>query len=305
MREPPPKGRYFGVHTHDDGGLPMAVARAAAAGARALQVFTAIPTYYNEKASFKPEKAAKVHEALERVGIERRHLFVHAAYVLNTATADEAKALKARNGLAKELERSTVLQAGGFCFHPGSAGDGDPLDASVRVGQAIVHALETVPETASGTRVLIENTAGAGRTMGRSADEIALMLAQVPKALRHRTGYGLDTCHLFSSGHDIASSPAALRGVLDHFERTTGEKPSFLHLNDSQHPFGSNKDRHALIGEGLIGAEPFRWLVNEPEAEGIPLILETPQERATVVEDDASADPYDARMVALLTSFLG
>lgn len=304
MRAPPPKGRYIGVHTHDDGGMPMAVARAAAAGARALQVFTAIPTYYNEKASFKPEKAAKVHEALERAGIERRHLLVHAAYVINTATADEAKAAKARNGLAKELERSTVLQAGGFCFHPGSAGDGDPLDAAVRVGRAIVHALETVPETASGTRVLIENTAGAGRTMGRSADEIALMLAQVPKPMRHRTGYGLDTCHLFSSGHDISSSPTALRGVLDHFERTIGERPSFLHLNDSQHPFGSNKDRHALIGEGMIGAEPFRWLVNQPEAEGIPLILETPQERTVIVEDDASADPYDARMVALLTSFL-
>lgn len=296
--------RVIGVHTADDGGLPMAVARAAAAGARALQVFTAIPTYYNEKASLKPEKAAKVHEALERHGIARRHVLVHAAYVVNTATTDEAKALKARNGLAKELERSTVLQAGGFCFHPGSAGDGDPLDAAVRVGQAIVHALGTVPETASGTRVLIENTAGAGRTMGRNADEIALMLAQVPREMRHRTGYGLDTCHLFASGHDIASSPAAQRAVLEHFERTIGEKPSFLHLNDSQHPLGSNKDRHALIGEGLIGAEAFRWLVNDPVAEGIPLILETPQARATVVEDDATADPYDARMVALLESFL-
>lgn len=297
--------RYIGVHTADDGGLPMAVARAAAAGARALQVFTAPPTYYNEKATLKADKAAKVHAALEVAGIERRHVLVHAAYVLNTATADEAKALKARNGLAKELERSTVLQAGGFCFHPGSAGDGDPHEAAVRVGQAIVHALETVPETASRTRVLIENTAGAGRTMGRSAEEVALMLAQVPAALRHRTGYGLDTCHLFSSGHDISSSPDALRGVLAHFERTIGEHPSFLHLNDSQHPLGSNKDRHALIGEGMIGAEPFRWIMNEPFSEGIPLILETPQERATVVEDDASADPHDARMVALLAGFIG
>lgn len=297
--------RFIGVHTADDGGLPMAVARAAAAGARALQVFTAPPTYYNEKAAFKPDKAAKVHEALARAGIERRHVLVHAAYVLNTATADEAKAQKARNGLAKELERSTALQAGGFCFHPGSAGDGDPQEAAVRVGQAIVYALETVPEGANGTRVLIENTAGAGRTMGRSAEEIALMLAQVPPALRHRTGYGLDTCHLFSSGHDITSSPDALRSVLAHFERSIGERPSFLHLNDSQHPLGSNKDRHALVGEGMIGAEPFRWIMNEPFSEGIPLILETPQERATVVEDDASADPYDARMVALLAGFIG
>jgi deoxyribonuclease-4 len=297
--------RFIGVHAADDGGLPMAVARAAAAGARALQVFTAPPTYYNEKATFKVEKAAKVHAALATAGIERRHLLVHAAYVLNTATADEAKWQKARNGLAKELERSTVLEAGGFCFHPGSAGDGDPNEAAVRAGRAIVHALETVPETAGGTRVLIENTAGAGRTMGRSAEEIALMLAQVPAALRHRTGYGLDTCHLFSSGHDISSSRDALRGVFAYFERTIGERPAFLHLNDSQHPFGSNKDRHALVGEGMIGLEPFRWIMNESFSEGIPLILETPQERATVVEDDASADPFDARMVALLAGLIG
>ncbi len=130
------------------------------------------------------------------------------------------------------------------------------------------------------------------------------MLAQVPAALRHRTGYGLDTCHLFSAGHDIHTSADAQFAVLDRFERTIGERPAFFHLNDSQHPFGSNKDRHALIGEGAIGAEPFRWLLRDPISEGIPLILETPSERAVVVEDDASADPADTRMIALLSAFL-
>ena len=295
--------RILGVHPADDGGLPFAVHRAAAAGARALQVFTAPPTYYNEKVSLKPDKAAKVHAALDAAGIARHHVMVHAAYVLNTASPEEEKALRARAGLAKELERTTVLGAWGCCFHPGSAGDGDPAEAAVRVGRAIVHALESVPEV-NGTRVLIENTAGAGRTMGRTAEEIALMLAQVPPALRHRTGYGLDTCHLFAAGHDLHSSRDAQRALLAHFERTIGERPSFLHLNDSQHPFASNKDRHALIGEGAIGAEPFRWLLNDPFSEGIPLILETPSERKTVVEDDVTADPADARMIALLEGFL-
>lgn len=296
--------RYIGVHAADDGGLPMAVRRAAAAGARALQVFTAPPTYYNEKTGLKPEKAARVHEALGEAGIEPRHLMVHAAYVLNTASPEEPKALRARSGLAKELERSTVLGAAGFCFHPGSALTDEPEAAAVRVGLAIRHALETVPESERGTRVWIENTAGAGRTMGRTAEEIALMLAQVPAALRHRTGYGLDTCHLFAAGHDIHSSAEAQRATLAHFERTIGDRPAFLHLNDSQHPFASNKDRHALLGEGMIGAEPFRWLVRDPVAEEIPLILETPSERAAVVEDDASADPADTRMIALLRAFL-
>lgn len=130
------------------------------------------------------------------------------------------------------------------------------------------------------------------------------MLSRVPAALRHRTGYGLDTCHLFASGKDIASSPDAQRAVLDEYERVIGERPGFFHLNDSQHPFGSNKDRHACIGDGLIGAEPFRWLLADPRSEGIPLVLETPQERSGIAEDDVSADPADERMMALLRSFL-
>jgi apurinic endonuclease APN1 len=229
---------------------------------------------------------------------------VHGAYVLNTASPEEEKASRAKAGLARELERSTALGVGACCFHPGSAGDSDPDEACDRAGDAIRHALESVPESASGTRVLIENTAGAGKTMGRSADEIARMLARVPKELRHRTGYGLDTCHLFASGHDIASGAAAQREVLDSFEKITGERPAFFHLNDSKHPFGSNKDRHALIGEGAIGVEPFRWLLADPRTEGISLVMETPHERDEVAEDDASADPFDLKMMALLESLL-
>lgn len=295
----------IGVHPADEGGMPMAIRRAAAAGAQAVQVFTAQPTYYNEKASLKAPKVAAAHAALSEVGLTPRAIFVHAAYVLNTASAEEEKALRAASGLAKEFERTTALGAYGCCFHPGSAGESAPEDAAVRVGRAIAQALATVPETAAGTRVLIENTAGAGRTMGRTPEEIAIMLAQVPADLRHRTGYGLDTCHLFAAGHPIHESAARLREVLDAFERTIGEPPAFFHLNDSQHPFGSNKDRHALLGEGQLGAEPFRWLLEDPRTRGIPCILETPSERSEVAEDDATADPADARMVALLRGFLG
>lgn len=281
----------------------MAIRRAAAAGAQAVQVFTAPPTYYNEKVAYKPPKVKTAHTVLAAVGLEPRALFVHAAYVLNTASPEEEKAQRAKHGLAKEFERTSALGAYGCCFHPGSAGDSAPEDAAVRSGQAILHALETVPETAAETRVLIENTAGAGKTMGRTPNEIAIMLSQVPAALRHRTGYGLDTCHLFAAGHPIHESAERLRAVLDEFERVIGEPPAFFHLNDSQHPFGSNKDRHALLGEGLIGAEPFRWLIADPRTRGVPCILETPSERKETAEDDATADPADARMVALLREF--
>ena len=293
--------RFFGAHTSGAGDIVVAVRRADAAGMRAMQLFTAPPTYYNEKTSVRPERAARFREALSAAGIAPRHVLVHAAYVLNTASPEEIKAMRAASGLRKELERSTALGVGAFCFHPGSAGNGDPDAACERVGDAIRAALEAVPDTESGTRVLIENTAGAGRTMGRSAAEIAAMLARVPASLRHRTGYGLDSCHLFASGHEIHVSRDRQRAVIDQFERVTGERPAFFHLNDSQHPFGSNKDRHALLGAGAIGVEPFRWLLQDARAEGIPLILETPHEREDADDGDETPDPADVRMLALLT----
>jgi deoxyribonuclease-4 len=296
--------RIIGAHTADDGGVWMAVRRAAASKMHALQFMTAPPTYYNEKVTAKPDRVAKFRDALAEAGIEARHVMVHGAYVLNTASPEPEKAAKAAGGLAKELERTTAYGVGACCFHPGSAGEGDPGEACDRVGDAIRNALSRVPETESGTRVLIENTAGAGKTMGRSPEEIARMLARVPKELRHRTGYGLDTCHLFASGQDIKSSAESQKAVLDSYEKVIGERPRFFHCNDSQHPFGSNKDRHALIGEGEIGLEPFRWLLADPRSEGIPLILETPQERKEVAEEDATADPWDERMVQLLRSLL-
>jgi deoxyribonuclease-4 len=297
-------GRFLGVHAEDAGGIAMAVRRAAAAGARALQLFSAPPAFYNERTAVRPERIERFRAALTEAGIEPRHVLVHAPYVLNAASPEASKAERSRVGLAQELRRSAALGAGACCFHPGSAGDGDPGEACDRVGDAILHALESVPESDAGTRLLIENTAGAGRTVGRSPEEIARMLARVRPSLRRRTGYGLDTCHLFASGYDIASSPESLRSVLERFERATGERPAFVHLNDSRHPLGSNRDRHALLGEGTIGLEPFRWLLADERSAGIPLVLETPHERSPVGEDDPSPDPADVRMLGLLWELL-
>lgn len=292
---------YFGAHTIDNGGVHMAVARAGAAGMKALQIFSAIPKFYNEKATVKPDKAKRFTEAMAQAEIDKRHCIVHAAYVLNTASPEPEKYERARLGLAKELERTSTLGVLGFCFHPGSAGTSDPAGAIARVGDAMTFALEQVPV---GSKILIENTAGAGRTMGRAPEEIAGMLARIPVEHRQRAGYGLDTCHLFASGHDFTSGPGAARALLDRFVDVIGEAPSFLHLNDSEGDFASNKDRHALIGEGKIGVDPFRWLLQDPRAQGIPLILETPQSNPEIAESDASADPYDVRMIELLQSLV-
>ncbi|HUR92317.1 MAG TPA: deoxyribonuclease IV [Gemmatimonadaceae bacterium] len=289
--------RYIGTHPVDNGGIDMAVRRSANAGMKAVQIFTAIPKYYGDKTTIRPERIERFKKALVETGMEARMVMAHAAYVLNTATPEDDKWSRARGGLIKELERSTLLGIGSICFHPGAATDGDRDAAAKRVARAIIDALEQHP--ASTTRVLIENTAGAGRTFAKTPDEIASILNDVPARLRARTGYGLDTCHLFSSGYDIRNG--GITSVIDEFERTIGERPRFFHLNDSEGGLGSNKDRHVLIGEGQIGVEPFRRLLEDPRTVDIPLILETPQINVDVADDDPAGDPYDVRMYELLT----
>ena len=292
--------RSFGAHTIDNGGIHMAARRAASAGMRALQLFTAIPKFYNDKVSIRPERAERFLAAVDEVEIPAGNILVHAAYVLSVATPDPDKYARAAAGLRKELERSSVITAGAVCFHPGSAGTGPLPDALERVAAAMTEAIRAVPGQ---TRLLIENTAGAGKTVGRTAQEIAQILELIPGDLRERAGYGLDTCHLFASGYDIHTSAERLSAILDEFEAATGEAPSFFHLNDSAGEFASNRDRHMLLGAGNIGAEPFRWLVADKRTKNVPLILETPQQNPDIGDDDESADPYDVQMMELLKSF--
>lgn len=293
--------RYIGAHTIDSGGIDMAVKRAAGAGMTALQIFTAVPKYYNEKIGVRPERAERFRAALRASPIAPRHVLAHAAYVLNTATPDEDKWARASAGLAKELERATTLGIGAVCFHPGAATDGDREAAARRIGRAITNALRTVDGE---TRLLVENTAGAGTTMGRTPGEIAAILANIPAELRARSGYGLDSCHLFAAGYDLTLGPDAPTLILDEFAEATGLAPSFFHLNDSAGALGSNVDRHELIGEGKIGKEAFRWLLADRRTVGVPLVLETPQQHYDIAEDDPSPDPWDERMMGLLTSLV-
>ena len=293
---------YFGAHTIDTGGIHMAARRAGASGMRALQIFTAVPKYYGDKISIKPERVARFRAALGETKIDPRFVIAHAAYVLNTATPDPEKSTRARAGLAKELERASALGLGVVCFHPGAATDDDREAAAERVATAIVQALEHVPT--GSTRVLVENTAGAGRTFAKTAAEVGAILRHVPASMRARTGYGLDTCHLFASGYDLTASADAMTRVLDEFEEATGEPPGFFHLNDSEGALGSNKDRHVLIGDGQIGSAAFERLVADRRSQNVPLVLETPQLNYEIGEEDPTPDPYDLQMMAVLEGFI-
>ena len=288
----------LGAHCIDNGGIHMAARRAGRSGMKALQIFSAIPKFYNDKAGMKPEKVKRFHEALDEAGILLDHVIVHAGYVLNCGTPEAEKWERASAGLAREFERSTALGVRGVCFHPGAATDGDRESGLARVGLAMQRALEAVPE--GKTRLLIENTAGAGTTLGKTPDEVAAMLSVIPKALRARTGYGLDTCHLYASGYDLAESEAMVKETLDSFENTTGEPPAFFHFNDSEGALASNRDRHALIGEGKIGAAAFGWLLHDKRTQNVPVIMETPQENGDIAEEDDAPDAWDVRSLELL-----
>lgn len=292
----------IGAHTIDKGGIDMAARRAGNSGMSAMQIFSAVPKYYGDKSSIRPERVERFHAGLREAGIERRRVVVHAAYVLNLASGEDEKWQRAAAGITKELERSSTLQAGAVCFHPGAATAGDRAAGIERVAMAMIAALETVRGE---TRLLVENTAGAGQTVGRTPEEVGAILSSIPASLRARAGYGLDTCHLYSAGHDISASRERFTGILDAFEDACGEPPSFFHLNDSAGELGSNRDRHMLLGEGCIGIEPFRWLLEDRRSHDVPLILETPQANYEVDDSDASGDPWDIRMVELLGELRG
>lgn len=292
---------WLGAHTIDNGGMDMAVRRAAQAGMSSMQLFTAIPKFYGDKTSIRPERAERFRKAIAETRMDPTHIVAHGAYVLNVATPDTEKWTRARDGLTRELERATMLGLGIVCFHPGAATDGNREAAAERIAQAMTHAMSTIQTK---TLLLIENTAGAGTTMARTAEEVGAILSHVPKALRGRTGYGLDTCHLFASGYDLSKSRDELTRILDAFEAATGQAPGFFHLNDSEGALGSNRDRHALIGEGQIGENAFRWLIGDRRSRGIPLVLETPQQILDVGDEDATPDPYDVRMMNLLRAMI-
>jgi len=292
---------WLGVHPIDTGGMDMAVRRAVNAGGTCVQIFTAIPKFYGDKTSIRSERVDRFQAAVKATGLDPKRIMAHGAYVLNVATPDTDKWIRARDGLVKELERSTMLGLGQVCFHPGAATDGDREAAAERIAGAIVHALEQVKTP---TRLLVENTAGAGTTMARTAAEVGAILAHIPKKLRARTGYGLDTCHLFASGYDIRKRDELTR-TLDAFEAEAGEPAGFFHLNDSAGGLGSNRDRHTLVGEGEIGVEPFKWLLADRRTQGIPLILETPEKVLDIAAEDDSADPWDAQMIALMMKLVG
>ena len=197
-------------------------------------------------------------------------ILAHAPYTLNGCSADESTRQFATEMMADDLERLKYLPTSLYNFHPGSH-----VKQGVDVGiNYIVEMLNKVLKPEHTTIVLLETMAGKGTEVGRTFEEIAEIISRVE--LKDKMGVCLDTCHVYDAGYDIVND---LDGVLEEFDRIIGfDRLHAIHLNDSKNPFNSHKDRHEKIGEGEIGFEAIKKIINHPKLKNIPFFLETPNE---------------------------
>jgi deoxyribonuclease IV len=254
----------FGGHV--GGGVKAAPERAQAIGADALQLFVQSPRAWRFP-NHDPEVLASYPERAREAGIESS--LVHAIYLCNFASPDDVIYDKSVSTLQNTVDAACAIQADGVVFHVGSH-LGAGFDAGL---ERAVPALEQVLERCSEkTWLLVENAAGTGATIGRSLEELATLVDRLD---RHpRLGVCLDSCHLWASGYDV-TDPAAFDLLLDEFDGLIGlDRLRALHVNDSQTPLGSNRDRHANVGEGLIGNKLSVFLGN-PRLQKLPAVVET------------------------------
>lgn len=257
---------YLGCHLSASSGYMAMVETACSIGANTFAFFTRNPRGSKAKQE-DPVDAGKAVQALKDRSFGR--LVAHGAYTMNLCTADPEARSFAAQILCDDLRRMASLPGNFYNFHPGShVGQG----SDVGIAQ-ICDALKAALEPAYPVTVLLETMAGKGSEIGGSFEELKAILDAVGSK---DLGVCLDTCHVHDAGYDIVND---LDGVLRRFDEIIGlDRLYALHLNDSKNPCASHKDRHACIGEGALGAETFRKIVNHPALKDKPMILETPNE---------------------------
>jgi deoxyribonuclease-4 len=255
----------IGAHVTSAGGIYTAIDRGVALGCDAIQVFPTSPRAW--KAQVHPEEnLARFRERRAETGLP---VVCHASYLINMAGTDPELVEKSSVSLGAACQVAGQIDAEAAIVHVGSH-LGDGFDAGLdRIEHALAPVLEDLPD---GIWLLLENTAGAGGTIGRTIDELAAIIERCPHP---RIGVCLDSCHLYASGIDV-TDPAAMDAFLAELDAKIGLKRlRALHLNDSQMPLGSNRDRHANVAEGLIG-EGMAAFLGHPKLQRLPCLLETP-----------------------------
>ena len=257
----------IGAHVSPAGGPARAIERGVERACDAIQIFNQNPRAWKPTV-YSDEQVADFRAAMESSRVDA--LLIHAVYLLNAASDEKEFRDKTRASLIASLQAGDALGAHAVVLHPGSAKTGKVAPAIKRAGKVIAQALSESEHCA----LHLENTAGAGGTLGRSFQELADLIDAAGGS--SRLGMCLDSCHLLASGYDIATEEG-LTHVLDDCASVVGlERLGSLHLNDSQTPLGSNRDRHADVGEGVLGNRGCAVFLSEPRFEGLPCVLETP-----------------------------
>lgn len=269
--------RYLGAHLTSSGGAKNTIRIAQNCGANSIQIMPTPPMRWSTK-EIPTENAKLFVEAT--VGTNVKKLLMHGVYLINLARADSAMFHMSKLSVStyasyvgEMMEYAKIInpefEVLGVTFHPGSAKDLTPEEGVLRVSEG----LNWVIENSKGEgMILLESSAGSGNVMGDTLEELAKMRDGVEK--KERIGYVLDTQHMFVSGYDWIND---LDGVVEKIEKVLGlENVKCFHLNDSMTDFGSHKDRHNNLGEGKIGEEAIKGIINHPKLKKIPFILETP-----------------------------
>ncbi|MCD6653963.1 MAG: deoxyribonuclease IV [Sulfurovum sp.] len=276
--------KFVGAHVSIGGGVENAPLNAMAIGAKAFALFTKNQRQWTAK-SLLQENIDAFHQNLELAGILPKHVLPHDSYLINLGHPEADKLEKSREAFIEEVERCRVLGLDKLNFHPGShltkINKKDPLCDDLLLN-AEQHCLDVIAESMnraieatknSGVKLVIENTAGQGSNLGYKFEHLGYLIDKIEN--KSRVGVCLDTCHTFTAGYDLRTKDAYDQ-TMDTFGRIVGfEYLSGMHLNDSKPKLGSRVDRHASLGQGELGWDTFKWIMNDPRMDDIPLILET------------------------------
>lgn len=256
------------VGAHANGGIKGAVAKARDIGAHTIQIFIGSPQTWKHPSPKVDELELFKKESKEHLP---GPVFVHGNYLVNLASFSEDNRAKSIANLHHALRIADSAHADGLIFHPGSAGSRSYKEA-VKI---VISALELVLKDYTGRcRLLLEVCAGQGQTIGDEFSEFKDILSGL--GFDRRLGVAWDTCHLFNAGYDVASENG-LKRTIDEFEKEVGFEWLFaIHANDSKHPLGARRDRHENIGQGFIGEDGFRRMLQHPQLRKLPWILEVP-----------------------------
>jgi deoxyribonuclease-4 len=272
----------LGAHMSIAGGLSRALERGREVGCSVVQIFLKNQRQWAAR-PYTDSEVREFRAAWKATGV--RVVFAHANYLINLATPVAAEWRRAVDAFHDELERAEALGLPFVVIHPGSHREAG-LDEGIR---RVARAIDVLHDRTRGRRVriVLENTAGGGATIGRSFEELAAVMGAVREP--DRVGVCLDTCHLFAAGYDIRT-PDGYETTIARCRRLLGlRRVRALHLNDAKQPLGSGLDRHEKIGRGHLGVEPFRRLMNDRRFARVPMALETPKDPEPRADREALA----------------